>query len=294
MSGSTTLSIVVVISGTLGVALLVAPSGRAGSGSSAVRSERWRDRWARWLAGAGLGDARPGAVAAAIALVALAAGLLGYAVFGGLLPAAVAATFAGVAPVAAQRQRRRSRLGVAEEAWPQMIDEIRIMISAAGRPIPQALLDVGCRGPVELRDAFHAARREWSLSTDFDRTIAVLTARLGSPVADATCETLLVAFGVGSTDLDRRLTELAEDRRLDNLARKEARAKQAGVRFARRFVVLVPLGMAVAGLSLGNGRAAYQTTTGQVLVSIAIGLVALCWWWSGRILRLPEEQRALG
>ena len=287
-------SIAIVLCGTLGVALLVAPPGRAGSGASVPRSERWQERWVRWLAGAGLGDARPGAVAVGIAAFAVAAGMLGYAVFGGALPAAVAATFAVIAPVAAQRQRRRSRLGVAEEAWPQMIDEIRIMIAAAGRPIPHALLDVGCRGPVELRDAFEAARREWSLSTDFDRTVAVLTARLGSPVADATCETLLVAYSVGSTDLERRLTELAEDRRLDNLARKEARAKQAGVRFARRFVILVPLGMAAAGLSLGNGRAAYQTTTGQVLVSVGLGLVALCWWWSGRILRLPEEQRVLG
>lgn len=288
------LSIAVVISGTLGVALLVAPSGRAGSGSAVPRSERWRERSARWLAGAGLGDTNPAAVAAAIAVLAVAAGVLGYAVFGGALPAAVAACFAAIAPVAAQRQRRRSRLGIAEEAWPQMIDEMRIMISAAGRPIPQALLEVGCRGPVELRDAFEAARREWSLSTDFDRTVAVLTARLGSPVADATCETLLVAYSVGSTDLDRRLTELAEDRRLDNLARKEARAKQAGVRFARRFVILVPMGMALAGLSLGNGREAYQSVTGQALVSVGLGLVALCWWWSGRILRLPDEQRVLG
>jgi hypothetical protein len=32
---------------------------------------------------------------------------------------------------------------------------------------------------------------------------------------------------------------------------------QAGVRFARRFVLLVPLGVALVGLSVGNGRAAY-------------------------------------
>jgi hypothetical protein len=49
--------------------------------------------------------------------------------------------------------------------------------------------------------------------------------------------------------------------------------------------------MAVAGMSLGNGRASYQTPTGQVLVAVGIGLVVTCWLWSGRILRLPVEER---
>ena len=72
---------------------------------------------------------------------------------------------------------------------------------------------------------------------------------------------------------------------------RDARAKQAGVRFARRFVIVVPVGMAVAGMSLGDGRAAYETATGQILVAIAVGLVGCCWVWSGRMLRLPDEQR---
>ena len=66
---------------------------------------------------------------------------------------------------------------------------------------------------------------------------------------------------------------------------------QAGVRFARRFVLLVPLGMAAAGLSVGNGREAYRTPLGQVAVLAALAMVAVCWVWAGRILRLPEEER---
>ena len=82
----------------------------------------------------------------------------------------------------------------------------------------------------------------------------MLKRQLADPTADATCETLLVAHELGGTDLDRRLEALAEDRRQDAHGRKDARAKQAGVRFARRFVLIVPLGMALAGLSVGNGR----------------------------------------
>ena len=160
-----------------------------------------------------------------------------------------------------------------------------------GRSVPQALLDVGRRGPEELRPAFVAAEREWLISTDFARTCAVLKSGLADPTADATCETLLVAHEVGGTDLDRRLASLVEDRIQDLNGRKDARAKQAGVRFARRFVLAVPVGMALAGLSIGTGRAAYGTTGGQAAVGAGILSVIACWLWAGRLLRLPEEER---
>jgi len=67
--------------------------------------------------------------------------------------------------------------------------------------------------------------------------------------------------------------------------------KQAGARFARRFVLIVPAGMALAGMSVGTGRAAYETATGQALVVLALVLVVACWAWAGRIMALPEEQR---
>src|SRR6185436_1637157 len=105
-------------------------------------------------------------------------------------------------------------------------------------------------------------------------TVTLLKNALADPTADATCETLLVAYEVGGSDLDRRLAALAEDRTLDLQGRKDARAKQAGVRFARRFVLVVPLGMTLAGLSIGTGRQAYQTPLGQLLVVVGLAFVA--------------------
>jgi tight adherence protein B len=172
-----------------------------------------------------------------------------------------------------------------------MIEEIRIRTGALGRSIPQALFEVGRRGPVEMQPAFEAAHREWLASTDFARTVRVLKERLADPTADATCETLLVAHELGGTDLDRRLDALVEDRIQDVQGRKDARAKQAGVRFARRFVLIVPLGMALAGMSVGNGRRAYATPLGQLAVFTGIGMVVLCWVWAGAIMRIPEEER---
>ena len=252
--------------------------------SPAVRLERWMRQ-------AGLGDVRPSEFIGVSALLALVGAGIGAALFGGILPALGVALFCATTPIATYRVRRTTRMAAAHDAWPHMIEEIRVLTGAAGRSIPQALLEVGLRGPVELRSAFVTAQREWVLSTDFERTVAVIRDLLADPTADATCETLLVAHEVGGADLDRRLAELAEDRRVDNLGRKDARSKQAGVRFARRFVIAVPFGMAVAGMSLGDGRAAYQTPSGQLLVAVGLALVAACWAWSGSMLRLPQQDR---
>jgi tight adherence protein B len=250
-----------------------------------------RSRTHDWLVQAGLGDIPLRQLAAVIATLVLLSGLGTYAVFGGMVPAVVTAAFAGSFPVASYRTRRRTQRAAAMDAWPRLLEELRILTSSLGRSIPQALFEVGRRAPAEMRPAFDAAQREWLLSTDFTRTIRVLKALLADPTADAACETLLVAHEVGGSDLDRRLEALIDDRIQDAQGRKDARAKQAGARFARRFVLIVPAGMALAGMSVGTGRAAYQTSMGQALVVVAIVLVIGCWVWAGRIMVLPEEQR---
>lgn len=255
--------------------------------SDPARPRRHRD----WLVQAGLADV-PIRQLAAVIVTLMALGALGaYAVFGGILPALAMAAFAGTFPLATYRSRRAAQRAAAMDAWPRMLEELRILTSSLGRSVPQALFEVGTRAPVEMRPAFESARREWLLSTDFARTIRVLKAGLADPTADAACETLLVAHEVGGTDLDRRLEALIDDRIHDTQGRKDARAKQAGARFARRFVLIVPAGMALAGMSVGTGRAAYQTPGGQALVVVALVLVIGCWIWAGRIMVLPEEQR---
>lgn len=259
------------------------------------RPSRDRGRWTRrlraWLAQTGLEELGVGELVAAVAALVAVGAAVAYAVFGGVVPAAVAGGFAATFLPASYRRRRAVRRERAQDAWPRLIEEIRILTSSLGRSIPQAVFDVGRRAPAELRPAFAAAHREWLLATDFERALAVLKERLADPTADAACETLLVAHGLGGTDLDRRLVALAEDRALEAQGRKDARAAQAGVRFARSFVLVVPVGMALAGLSVGNGRAAYGTPLGQALVVAGILLVAACWLWAGRILRLPVEER---
>jgi tight adherence protein B len=240
---------------------------------------------------AGLVDVRISeftAVSGALFVITL---IVGWVFLGGLLPALALAGAAATTPFQLYRARRTARLAHAQEAWPRLIEEIRIHTLSLGRSVPQALFGAGLRAPAELQPAFEAAHREWLLSVDLARTLDVLRAHLADPTADAACETLLIAHEVGGSDLGQRLEALAEDRLQDALGRKDARAKQAGVRFARRFVLVVPAGMTLAGSLIGTGRESYASAVGQLVVLAALGLVAGCWVWAGRYLRLPEGQR---
>ncbi len=172
-----------------------------------------------------------------------------------------------------------------------MLEELRLLTGSVGRSIPQALFEVGRRAPAEWRPTFVAAEREWLLTIDFAGTTSLLKDGLADPTADVVCETLLVAHEVGGSDLQSKLEDLIEDRVTELQGKKDAESRQAGVRFARRFVLLVPLGMAVAGLSIGTGRHAYATAGGQLAVAIGLLAVAACWIWSGRIMRVPQPPR---
>lgn len=260
-------------------------------GAVARRRAPLSARLAEALARAGAPGVRPAEVVVTTALVMAVTAAATYALFGGFLPPIAAAAFAAGTPMTLYRARHERRRAQAHDAWPRLIEEIRLLTGSVGLSIPQALLDVGRRGPEPLRAGFAAAEREWRITTDFARTTSVLSDQLADPTADVVCETLLVAHEVGGSDLESRLEALAEDRADDLRHRKDARAAQAGVRFARRFVLAVPVGMALCGLSIGTGRRAYGTPAGQVLVAFGIACVAACWGWAGRLLRLPSEER---
>jgi len=170
-----------------------------------------RGRFQKWLVQAGLDDIDAREFVGVMAALFILSAACADAVFGGLLPAFVCGAFTATFPP--------RRIGAAAPlawprprgAWPRMIEEPHPH-RVVGPVDPQALFEVGRRGPVELGPAFAAAQREWLLSTDFGRTLKVLKDRLADPTADAACETLLIANDLGGVDLDRRLTALAEER----------------------------------------------------------------------------------
>ncbi|MEZ5237497.1 MAG: hypothetical protein R2716_00520 [Microthrixaceae bacterium] len=215
---------------------------------------------------------------------------MGWLLFGSAVPAAAVGLGASATPAALWRRRGIETRRSIAEAWPRMIDEIRVRVGSSGEAIPRALLDTGLGGPEDSRLAFELARRQWNLTTDLPSTLAVLKATLEDPTTDLVCETLLVVHEVGG-DLEQRLLALAADRRTDLRHRREADARAAGARLARWFVLVVPAGMALAGLNLGEGRTAYGSSGAQGATAVAVAMVGACWWWAGRLMSTPRERR---
>jgi tight adherence protein B len=216
--------------------------------------------------------------------------LVGALAIGGPISLAVGALTGGCS-LLGRRSVDAARRDQARRLWPALLEEVRVLTESGGRSIPRALLEAGSRVPPPSSAAFAAARQAWRVSADFERTMATLKEQLAEASTDLVVETLLVAQQLGGADVGRRLARLAEDRRRDLAARDLAVAKLAGARFARRFVVIVPVGMAVAGQAVGTGRGAFATPGGQAVALLAAALVALCWLWAGALLRLPDEPR---
>ncbi len=255
-------------------------------------SSRAKDNVTDWLAQAGLEDVRPTEFAAVTAAMAVVLAGVGWLMFGSPTAAASAALIGALGVVLGYRSRRDRLREQASESWPQILEEVRVLTGSAGRSIPNALALAGRNAATEpMRAAFAAFDREWTLTTDLNRSLGVLKRALADPSADAVCETLLVAHEAGGSLLDRRLEALVDDRISDVSDRKEALARQAGARFARWFVLIVPLGMAGVGLSIGNGREAYTGVVAQVLVLSALALLAICWVWASALLQLPRPER---
>ena len=249
-------------------------------------------RSSEWLTQAGLIGVRAGQLIAVEIIVFAGVTTLMWITFGAVLPALLAGLFGAIALFASFRSRRRGLRDDARDAWPYLIEEMRLLTGAVGRSVPAAMLEAGRKSPTApMRAAFNEAQREWLLTTDFARSTQAVKNALADATADVVCETLLIAHEVGGSDLDRRLIALVDDRRVDLRNRQEAVSRQAGVRFARWFVLAVPLGMALVGLSIGDGRAAYRSTGGQIAVAVGVSMVACCWMWASRIVRLPDSER---
>lgn len=228
-------AVVVAVAGAYGVFLLYTAA-LADPGKRDVSPSRWsaRRRSARdWLTQAGLNEVRPLEFVLVVGVFGVVGAAIGFVLFGGMLPAAVLGAFTATSPVAWYRGQRARRRAESQDAWPRMIEELRLLTGSLGRSVPQALFEVGRAAPAELRDGFAAAQREWLLSTDFERALNVLKAALADDTADVVAETLLVGHELGGSDLERRLRSLADDRILDLQHRKDARAHQAGVRLTK-------------------------------------------------------------
>ncbi|AXH94813.1 type II secretion system F family protein [Ornithinimicrobium avium] len=227
--------------------------------------------------------------AATLAVVVL---LLGYAVTQVLPVSLCFAVMAGWAPFAVVRARARKRRSRLRDVWPDVVDHVLSAVRA-GLALPEALVQLGERGPEELRPQFQEFTHDYRASGRFSEALDLLKERLSDPVADRLVEALRIARDVGGADLGRVLRALSTFLREDARARAELEARQSWTVNAARLAMAAPWAVLLLLATRGSTLEAYGTPGGVVVLAIGAGVTVAAYRLMVTLGRLPEEQRVL-
>lgn len=217
----------------------------------------------------------------------LMAGLSGVASIGVIFGAGAAA-----APIVLLRGRASRRLRDHAAAWPDAVDNLASAVRA-GLSLPEAVMQVGERGPEALRADFRAFGTDYRTSGRFDQALDLLKDRLADPVGDRVIEALRLAREVGGGDLGRMLRALSMYLRDDLRTRGELESRQSWTVNGARLAVAAPW-LVLASLSLQRDVIArYASPTGTLILIVGAAVCVVAYRLMTWIGRLPAERRVL-
>lgn len=272
----------------LGVVLAASAWGRPAPSHQVARPRRIEER----LAQAGLDGVTPARMIGACVSLGAVAGLLTTAVSQSWTIGLCFAAFATYSPLALVGWRRRQRQDELRGAWPEAVDNLSSAVRA-GLSLPEALTQLGTRGPESLRAPFARFGEDYRATGRFGESLDRLKASLADPVGDRVAESLRLARDVGGSDLGRLLRTLSTFLREDARTRAELEARQTWTVNAARLAVAAP--WILLGLLALRPEAvrAYNTPEGFVLLAIGAATCVAAYRMMLRIGRLPTEERVL-
>lgn len=272
-----------------GVGLLVVALGV----SSPRSPQRHREsRLQRLIERAGVERVRPGAVIAACIGSAVIAALLAMAISGVAVIGLLAAFAIGTLPFIILRRRASQRVRALRDSWPDAVDVLASAVRA-GMSLPEAVADLGRRGPEALRPAFARFATEYRATGSFALALDCLQDVMRDPVADRVVIALGIAREVGGSDLGRVLSTLSEFLREDARTRGEIEARQSWTVNGARIAVAAPWITLLLLCTRPEAVAAYSTTLGAAILIGAAGLSIVAYRIMIALGRLPDEPRVM-
>lgn len=244
------------------------------------------------LAQAGIESVTPGGLVASCAGVGITVSLLMYAVSRSPSIALAFAVIASWAPVTLVRMRARQRRSELRDLWPEVVDNLASGVRA-GLSLPEALTQIGVRGPEELRRPFVRFGEDYRATGRFYDCLDRLKASLADPVADRIVESVRMAREVGGTDLGRLLRTLSAFLREDARTRAELETRQGWTVNAARLAVAAPWIVLALLSTRPEAVTAYNSTAGALVLAVGGGTCLVAYRLMVRIARLPEEERVL-
>ncbi|WP_084129433.1 type II secretion system F family protein [Demequina sp. NBRC 110055] len=256
------------------------------------RAPAWHASLGDRLVQAGAGAVTPGALIATAAGLGLVVALLITSLSGSAVVGIGLGVLAARGPFALVGMRARQRADESRRLWPDVVDSLASGVRA-GLTLPEAVAQVGTRGPDALREPFVLFGEDYRASGRFHDSLDLLKARLADPVADRIVETLRLTREVGGTDLGQTLRTLAEFLRADARVRGEIAARQSWTVNAARLAAAAPW-VVLAMLSFrGQSLAAYNSAAGVTVVIAGAAATVVAYRLMVRAGRLTSEERVL-
>ncbi len=208
-------------------------------------------------------------------------------------PVALAfSVLAAYGPIALVRSRCRSRRRELAEVWPEAVDNLASAVRA-GMSLPEALMQLGHRGPEPLRDPFTAFAVDYQVTGRFADSLDRLKERLSDPVGDRVVEGLRIAREVGGGELGKLLRSLSGYLREDARTRSELESRQSWTVNGARLAVAAPW-IVLLMLCFQREVIAHYASTAGVIVLISGAVACLvAYRLMVRIGKLPQERRVL-
>ena len=251
-----------------------------------------RSRLEQLLQQAGAPQVTPASLVASTVGLAVLVMLLVFVVTGAPPIAACLGLISAYLPFALLKMRARRRAAVLRELWPDVVDHLRSAIRA-GLSLPEALVQLGNKGPVQLRSEFNSFAADYRASGHFEASLQRLKSSLADPVADRIIEALRLTRDVGGSDLGKLLGTLSEFLRDHARTRSELEARQSWTVNAARLAVAAPWIVLMLMATRPEAIAAYNSPAGWAVLGGGLLTSLVCYRIMLRIGALPGEQRVL-
>ena len=253
---------------------------------------RRRDPVADLLAGAGVTGVAPWQLVVLCALSFVVGAFLMLAASGVAAIGVIFGLMAGALPVTVLRGRAARRRRQHAALWPDAVDNLTSAVRA-GLSLPDALIQLGERGPEGLREPFVQFGRDYQSSGRFHQSLDRLKDRLADPTGDRVVEALRIARDVGGGDLGRVLRSLSGFLRDDQRTRGEIEARQSWTVAGARLAVSAPWLVLLLMCFQDDVIQRFATPTGLLVLgggAVACLVAYRLMMWLGR---LPTERRIL-
>jgi len=206
--------------------------------------------------------------------------------------ALLAAVASASVPVVLLRRRIVQQNKARQDSWPDAVDQLASAVRA-GLSLPEAVADLGRRGPEPLRLSFREFDAQYRATGSFLRALDALQSALADPVADRVCASLRIARDVGGSDLGHVLRTLSALLREDLRTRGEIAARQSWTVNAARISVAAPWLTLALLCTRPEAVAAFTSWAGTVVLAGSALVSVVAYRLMKRLGRLPAPERVI-